>query len=210
MEYPIQLNMGNRSVLLVGAGRIALRKCKELIDAGAKIIVVAPRGQEQFSLWEQEEKITWLHREYQESDLEKKEFVFVAVDEEQVTRRIVKEALSRNLWVNSSDQRYPGNFTIPAKVRQGDLLLTVSTFGKSPGVARQIREEWQKEYGSIWQEYLLLIGNLRKELLSQKNSKEREAFWKQVLTGELLEWVREGRMKELEAKIRNAANRFGN
>lgn len=209
MDYPIQLNMENRSVLLVGAGRIALRKCKDLIDAGAKVMVVAPRGEELFSLWEKEERIQWHHREYQKSDLEKKEFVFVAVDRDEIAEQVVKEALIRNLWVNSSDQRYPGNFTIPAKVRQGDLLLTVSTHGKSPGVARQIKEEWQREYDSNWQEYLHLISNLRKELLLQKSSKEREIFWKQILTRELLEWVREGRMMELEGKIRNAADRFG-
>lgn len=209
MDYPIQLNMENRPVLLVGAGRIALRKCKDLLDAGAKVTVVAPKGEEFFSLWENEEKIIWLHREYEESDLEKKEVVFVAVDQDQVTGRVVEEALGRNLWVNSSDQRYPGNFTIPAKVRQGDLLLTVSTHGKSPGIASQIKEEWQKEYDSNWTEYLLLIGNLRKELLPEKSSKERGIFWKQILTVELLEWVREGRIMELEAKIRNAADRFG-
>lgn len=209
MDYPIQLNMENRSVLLVGAGRIALRKCKDLIDAGAKMTVVAPRGEERFSLWEKEKEIQWLRREYRESDLEEKEFVFVAVDQDQVAEQVVKDALIRNLWVNSSDQRYPGNFTVPAKVRQGDLLLTVSTHGKSPGIARQIKEEWQKEYGSNWQEYLLLISNLRKELLSGRNSKERELFWKQILTEELLEWVREGRIMELEGKIRNAADRFG-
>lgn len=209
MDYPIQLNMENRSVLVVGAGRIALRKCKDLIDAGAKITVVSPNGEERFFLWEKEEKIKWLHRKYQESDLDHKEFVFVAVDQEQVAERVVQAALGRNLWVNSSDQRYPGNFTIPAKVKQGDLLLTVSTHGKSPGIARQIKEEWQKEYGANWQEYLLLVGNLRKELLSKRSSEEREIFWKQMLTGELLQWVREGRMKELEGKIRNAADRFG-
>lgn len=209
MDYPIQLNMENRSVLLVGAGWVAFRKCKDLIDAGAKVTVVAPKGEETFSLWEKEEKIKWLHREYQESDLEEKEFVFVAVDQDQIAEQVVKEALNRNLWVNSSDQRCPGNFTIPAKVRQGDLLLTVSTHGKSPGIARQIKEKWQEEYDSNWQEYLFLIGNLRQELLSQKNAKERELFWKQMLTGELLEWVREGRIIELEAKIRNAADRFG-
>lgn len=210
MDYPIQLNLAGRSILIVGAGSVGSRKCKDLILAGADILVVAPKGEDIFLSWEESGKIRWEHRLYQASDLGGKDFIFVATDNEEVNRQVVAEATEQRLWVNSADGRHPGNFTLPAKHRQGELLLTVSTGGESPGVSRQLKEELQKNYGPIWQDYLQLIGDLRKELLTAKTSKEREAFWREILTPEILVWVREGRIEEVEAKIRDAARGFGN
>ena len=208
MRYPVQLDLTDRMILLVGAGSVASRKCKDLLSFGAKVKVVAPRGKEPFHLWEQEGKISWERRSYEVSDLADQELVFVATDDEEINKKVVSEALEKKLWVNSADGRYPGNFTLPGKHLQGDLLLTVSTNGHSPGVARQIKEELKENYGPIWQEYLNLIGELRRELLSQKTSQDREAFWRDALTPELLGLVRAGLLEEVEAKIRDAAGRF--
>ena len=209
MNYPMMVDLIARPVLIIGAGKVACRKCRDLVESGAVITVVAPRGEDDFFKWEAEGKLIWKKRFYENGDLGGQEFVFAALNDEEMTERIVASALKLGLWVNSADHRFPGNFMVPAKYRQGELLFTVSTGGQSPGLAKQVRSDLEERYGEVWAQYLELVARLREELSEQGTPKERTAFWRQVLDKELLNWVHQGRLEEVEAKIRNAARDIG-
>lgn len=59
-------------------------------------------------------------------------------------------ARARGILVNTEDDRELCDFHVPASVRRGDLLLTISTGGGSPGMARRLRKYLESEFGEEW------------------------------------------------------------
>ena len=208
MDYPMLVQLESRPILIVGAGKVAVRKAKELIRCGGHLTVVSPSGEAEFYEWEKSGQLRWIRRDFLLTDLEGQEFVFVVTNSSKANQLIVSEALKRNLWVNSGDQKYPGNFTLPSSHRQGDILITVSTGGKSPGVAKQIRQVLAEEFDDRWQTYLEIVERWRKTIRDQGTGGERETFWRNLLTLEMVEWVRQGRFREIEERIQNGIGRF--
>ena len=102
------------------------------------------------------------------------------------------------------------DFTVPAQVARGDLLITVSTGGRSPALARRLREELAGRYGPEYGACLELIARLRAELKERLASAEqRGGFWREALNAEVLALLRDGRVREAEEKIKDAVGRFG-
>ena len=94
---------------------------------------------------------------------------------------------------------------MPSQISHGDLLLTISTGGKSPALAKRLREELQERYGPEYGTYLELVAEARAQIKSQLvTAKERECFWQRTLDQEVIILLKEGRIKEAEAKIKNA------
>jgi precorrin-2 dehydrogenase/sirohydrochlorin ferrochelatase len=87
-------------------------------------------------------------------------------------------------------------------------LITVSTGGKSPGVAKQIRQVLAEEFDDRWQTYLEIVERWRKAIRDQGTGGEREAFWRDLLTREMVDWVRQGRFREIEERIQDGIGRF--
>jgi len=69
MNYPMMVDLIARPVLIIGAGKVACRKCRDLVESGAVITVVAPRGEDDFFKWEAEGKLIWKKRFYENGDL---------------------------------------------------------------------------------------------------------------------------------------------
>lgn len=203
MEYPILIELKNRPILMVGAGKVGARKAKEVIQCGGNLTVIAPLGEKDFADWEEAGLLKWYRREFSVEDLNGFEFIFVVTDSDQVNKEAVAEAIRRKLWINSGDKNYPGNFALPALHRQGDILVTVSTNGKSPGVAKQIREILEEEFDENWQRYLQLVEETRNKLRMVGTSKERQEFWQKFFEDSMIELIREDRFEEIERKIRD-------
>ena len=111
--------------------------------------------------------------------------------------------------VNVVDDSYPSDFTVPAQVRRGDLLLTVSTNGKSPEIARQLRKELASVYDESYGEFITLVARYREELKrSVATSGQRERLWREMIDSEVLELVRNGEISIVEARFKNAISGF--
>ena len=208
LDYPMLVQLESRSILVVGAGKVAVRKVKKLLRCGAQLTVVSPSGEAEFDEWERSSQLRWVRRDFLLKDLEGKEFVFVMTNSSEVNELVVSDALKRKLWVNSGDQKYPGNFTLPSSHRQGDILITVSTGGKSPSVSKQIRHVLAEEFDDRWQTYLEIVERWRKAIRDQGSGREREAFWRDLLTREMVDLVRQGRFSEIEERIQDGIGRF--
>jgi len=99
---------------------------------------------------------------------------------------------------------------VPAQIKRGDLLLTVSTGGKSPRLAKKLRQELARQYGEEYGLYIDVIDKLRCELKKRlATSKERELFWRETIDENVLALLRQGRIEEAEAVICHAASSFG-
>ncbi|MCC6366547.1 MAG: bifunctional precorrin-2 dehydrogenase/sirohydrochlorin ferrochelatase [Bryobacterales bacterium] len=136
--YPVFLDLRGREVLVVGAGKVALRKVKGLLEAGAKVTVVSPQWEEGFAGLD----VTLRKRRFRASDVtESTALVFAATDERKVNHAVAQAAARRRIPANVADAPEECDFLVPARLRHGDVQIAISTGGRSPRVAKALREK---------------------------------------------------------------------
>ena len=135
--YPIFVNLKDRPVLVVGAGKVALRKTRGLLDAGARVTVVAPECQPEFESL----PVRLVRRPFRASDLADSVLVFAATDDRLTNHRISIAAKGKGIFANVADSPPECDFLVPARVERGDLQFAISTGGTSPRLAAEIRRK---------------------------------------------------------------------
>lgn len=203
--YPINLRLEGRRCAVLGGGQVAQRKLAVLLDSGADITVISPAVTPLVAGWVAAGHISQISSIYSPGLLAGFFLVICATSDYLVNRTAALEARRSGALVNVIDDPELCDFTVPAQVAQGDLLITVSTGGKSPAMARRLREELARQYGPEYGTYLDLIGRIRQDVRKQlSSSREREVFWQESLTAEIFTLLRQGDLKKAEEKIRNA------
>ena len=163
--FSIELNLEGRNVLVVGGGRIALRKVKTLIPTGAHITVVAPQIDPEFETLKTGDKvpelsrgaeasITLKQRPYEPLDLRCVFMVFICTDQPAVNAQVSNDARARRILVNNACDYLDGDFIVPARMDFGEnIAVTVSTQGRAPSLAKKLKQKIQTE----WAEDLVQI-----------------------------------------------------
>jgi len=164
--FSIELNLEGRNVLVVGGGRIALRKVKTLIPTGARITVVAPQFDPEFNALcrhsERSEEssqfsnsasaelslsITLKQRPYEPLDLRGIFMVFICTDQPAVNAQVSNDARARRILVNNACDYLDGDFIVPARMDFGEnIAVTVSTQGRAPSLAKKLKQKIQSEW----------------------------------------------------------------
>ncbi|MBC8014445.1 MAG: bifunctional precorrin-2 dehydrogenase/sirohydrochlorin ferrochelatase [Sporomusaceae bacterium] len=203
--YPINLKINNRSCVVVGGGNVAERKVQSLLAAGASVTVLSPELTPKLVQLVKEKKLMHIARTYEAGDLAGFFIVICATDNKTVNKLAAEEASRAGALINVVDAPELGNFSVPSQILRGDLLMTISTGGKSPALARVLGLELAERYGPEYGEYLDLVAKARiKMKKNTQSSKEREAFWRQTIDSEVINLLKNGKVKEAEAKIYNA------
>ena len=138
--YPIQLHIQSKSCTVIGGGKVALRKVKSLLQAGAKITLVAPQVTPELLDYAKNGLITLLQRNFIPGDTKGAFLVIAATDNASVNEAIAIEAASHNQLVNVSSNPDLGNFTVPGTLQKGNLVFTVAT-GGTPALTKLITRE---------------------------------------------------------------------
>lgn len=136
-HYPIFLDLRGRPVLVAGAGKVALRKTRGLVDAGARVTVVAPACLPEFA----ELPVRVVPRRFRESDLRGMALVFAATDRRAVNRRIGETARRRGIFANIADASEECDFVVPARVERGMVQIAIATGGRNPRVSAELRRK---------------------------------------------------------------------
>ena len=137
LHYPIFLVLTDKPVLVVGAGKIALRKTMGLLEAGAAVTVVAPRAEPEFAKL----AVTMRPRAFRTSDIGDAVLVFAATDVRAVNHAVAQAAKRRGIPVNVADARAECSFIVPARITRQNLQIAISTGGESPRVAAALRRK---------------------------------------------------------------------
>jgi len=189
--YPILVDLQGKRALVVGGGRVAQRKIETLLEHGVSVQVVAKELTATLEELRNHEKIEFLGDGFSEAFLEGAFLVFAATDDASLNRRVSQAAQQRGLLVNAVDQPVDCNFIVPSVLSRGDLLIAVSTSGKSPAFARKVRVELERQFGEECGFFLNLMGNLRKEILRLGLSQEEnKTAFEELVYSDLLEAVR--------------------
>lgn len=207
--YPINLILDEKPCLVIGGGEVAARKIAGLLEARAAITVIAPDlVPELYQLW-QKDKFLWQKKFYATGDMKGFFLVICATDDENFNRAASAEARREKILINVVDRLSLCDFAMPAVIRHGDLLVTSSTNGKSPAMAREIRRELDKFLDAGYAPFIEKMAQLRRKAMTViPTFRQREEFWRRVLDKNILKMVREGKVKEAEDKIRNAISSF--
>lgn len=142
--FSIELNLEGRNVLVVGGGRIALRKVKTLLPTGAHITVVAPQLDPEFTTIP---SIVLKNRPYEPLDLRGIFMVFICTDKPAVNAQVSNDARARRILVNNACDYLDGDFIVPARMDFGEnIAVTVSTQGRAPSLAKKLKQKIQSEW----------------------------------------------------------------
>jgi siroheme synthase-like protein len=136
-HYPIFLDLKDRPVLVVGAGKVGLRKTKGLLEAGARVTVVAPEWEPEFESL----PVRIVPRRFRASDLSACTLVFAATDDRLTNHRIGIAAKGKGIFANIADSAEECGFIVPARVQRGSVQVAVSTGGESPRLSAELRRK---------------------------------------------------------------------
>ena len=186
--YPVNLVVEGRSCLVVGGGEIAARKVAGLVACGADVHVVAPHIGDGVRA---QAGVTWEERPYRSGDLEGRRLVVAATDDPRVNGAVYDDAEAAGVWVNGADDPEHCSFTLPSVIRRGALLVTVSTGGRSPALARWLRQRLEQEIGPEYEVLLDLLAEEREAIKASGRSTEG-LDWQRALDSDMLGLIRSG------------------
>jgi precorrin-2 dehydrogenase/sirohydrochlorin ferrochelatase len=200
--YPVLLDLKNRLCVVIGGGRVAERKVKTLLKAGARIKVVSPQLTAPLARLKGQKRISHLSRTYKKSDLRGAFLAIGAAGDRTINERVFREAAEGRIPVNVVDDPAHSSFIVPSIVEKKDLLLAISTSGKSPALARVLRQKFEKEIGPEYEGFLKLLGRVREKLLPLGLGQPRNQKIFRKLVGEnLLPLIRGKKFRELNRRL---------
>jgi siroheme synthase-like protein len=208
--YPIYIDIEDRDVLIVGGGAVCARKAETMMKYGARVTVVSPEITDEIEEWERAGMLSVTRAPYSEPVLDGRSLVIASTDDKCVNGRIARDCRRRRIPVNVVDVTHLCEFIVPAIVEQGSVQIAVSTGGKSPALARTLKEDLQRFVGPEYAEVNDLLGTLRKSAKSVlPTDVDRKRFFDGIIAAGILDMLRDGRRREAFEAIAQACERAG-
>lgn len=174
--FPVFLQLNQLHTLLVGGGNVALEKLTALLgnSPNAKITIVAKGISQAVRLFTRDyPSVTLYERIFQDTDLEGVDVVVVAADSADLNAHIRDESRKRHLLINVADKPDLCDFYLGSVVKKGNLKLGISTNGKSPTIAKRIKELLNEALPEEIDETLTYMSELRDLLKGDFTDKVR-------------------------------------
>jgi precorrin-2 dehydrogenase/sirohydrochlorin ferrochelatase len=188
--YPMMLDVSSRPVVIIGGGTVAARKAKGLLEAGAtRVSVVAPD-----ICGAMPDGVERIPAPYDRRYLTGAGLVFAATDDAGVNAAIVRDAHALGILVNraDADDEAPGNFSTPAVIRAGDLVVTVSA-GGSPALAAAVRDALKTHVSPKWVAMSAAMQELRPRIhAAGAPIEERRRAFRDLATDEAMDVLATG------------------
>ncbi|MGH8992214.1 MAG: precorrin-2 dehydrogenase/sirohydrochlorin ferrochelatase family protein [Acidimicrobiia bacterium] len=184
--YPVALDLTGRRCVVVGQGTLAEEKVAGLLEAGANMAVIAPAA-------------------YRRGDLAGAFLVITATGNPTLNRAIFAEAEAERVLCNAVDDIGHCHFAAPSVLRRGDLVVAISTGGRSPALAKHLKAELAQRLGPELGVLTDLLGELRAELLATRRDVDFPTWagrWAEALDADLAGLVRAGRLDEVRTIVR--------
>lgn len=208
--YPIYLDIENRDVLIVGGGNVSARKAGTLMKYGAKVTILSPEISDEIREWADSGKLKVVLERYVESFLDGKAVVIGATGDPCVNARIARDCRRRRIPVNVVDVTHLSEFIVPSIIEQGSIQIAVSTGGKSPALARTIRETLEKTIGMEYSEVNDLLGSLRKSAKKAlPTDRDRKRFFDGIIARDIVTLLRQGQNHKAWQIVADACRESG-
>ncbi len=193
--YSVMLDLTERNVLVVGAGKVAVRKVKRLLKSGAKITVVAPNSSEDLLALAQCQMIAYIKRPFDLKDIVELEpfLVFAATDNPVLNETIAQYCTTNNILVNAITDPINGNFSVQAEIKKRNYAVSISTFGHGPGFSKAMREYLEPVLDDRLDLAVDVYIGIRQWLFeTQDNTDLRIAYMRRLTLKEICSMIDEG------------------
>ena len=202
--YVIELDLRGRPVLVVGGGSVAERKVDRLVEAGARITIVSPELTPSLAGKVAEGVVSHEPRRFFPEDIDGQWLVFAATNDLEINHRIASLCDAQGIPVNVVNAPERCTFNVPAQLRRGHLTVSISTGGRSPALARYVRQLLEREIGEEFGELLDLLADLRPQMQERfPDVTERRRRWRRMVGSEVLALLREHRREEAERVLQS-------
>jgi siroheme synthase-like protein len=191
MMYPLFLDLAGKRCLVVGGGRVALRKVLALLRSDADVTVITAECCDR--LRRCEKKFTLHIRPFRPEDLTH-EYILVisATDNQEVNRTISQLAHERNILCNIVDQPALCSFIVPAQVRRGNVAVAISTNAVSPRLSAYLKKKVAQTVEPVHGELAAYLGTIRKRIRTElPDIRLRTLFWNALFAVDPIDEIRE-------------------
>ncbi|HYA15069.1 MAG TPA: bifunctional precorrin-2 dehydrogenase/sirohydrochlorin ferrochelatase [Syntrophales bacterium] len=200
--YPICLDITNKRCIVVGGGEVAERKVERLLDFGARVAVIGKKLTPRLKTMKKEGRIDHIDADYDKAYIKDAFLVIGATDRDDVNAKISQDGREKGIPVNIVDDPDKCDFILPSLLQQGDLLIAISTGGKSPALAKKLREDLEKLYGPEYQTLLKVMGSLRKKLVMEGHpSDENKPLFEAVIHSDILQHIKDKKWEQVKKII---------
>lgn len=200
--YPINLSLENKKCVVLGAGPVALRKVKRLLECQGRVSVIAEKIIPQLKELFKKRKIIFINKQASLNDLKGAFLVVAATDDRKLNAAVSAYCLKKNILVNVVDAPKDCNFILPSVLRRGNLAISVSTDGLSPALAKKIRRDIQKKFGFEYAKLLRLLQEIRPQALKKiKDPRNRSLFFQKVFRPQILNLFKKNKLAQARKKI---------
>ncbi|HEX7065626.1 MAG TPA: NAD(P)-binding protein [Bacillales bacterium] len=180
-HYPLMVDLKNKKAVVIGGGKVALRKIESLLKAGANVVVVSPESVPGIEALEKERNLIWRRKKFTPDDPFDAFLIIAATDNRKVNEAVAEAAFPHQL-LNVVDNPKLGNFHMPSVLDRGRLTIAVSTGGASPLLTQEIRDELGEFYDENYSHYVDFLYKCR-ELIKHGTleHEQKESLLKQLL-----------------------------
>lgn len=144
LKFPLFLDLTGKTAVMVGGGRIALRRTRTLAAFDVRIRVIAPEICEEIRVLSREGKVECIPRAYEPEDLSGAFLVLAATDDPDLNRSIVRQAKEMGLFANNASDRNDSNFFFPAVAVNDSLSVGICGTGRDHGAVARAAAEIRK------------------------------------------------------------------
>jgi uroporphyrin-III C-methyltransferase/precorrin-2 dehydrogenase/sirohydrochlorin ferrochelatase len=202
-RYPVTLDLTGRVCVVLGGGREAEQKARGLVEAGASVRVVAESPTGGLERLHETGAVELVRRPYVYGDLAGAFLAIGATGDGQANELAFREANASKVLFNAVDDVDHCHFAAPAVVRRRDFMLTISTAGKAPALAKRLRKELERQFDDGYGELVDALGEVRDAALPRSVDFATWAGrWEQALADDLVGLVRSGRVEEVKSRVR--------
>ena len=175
--FPFFIDIENKNCVIVGGGRVALRKLEKLLPFNPKITVIAPDICDEIK---NNKSVNILQRNFIDSDIEDAFMVISATDDNRLNAHIFELCQKNNILINTVDNKEKCGFIFPALVKKENLTVGISTSGKSPLYAKLFRKKIEISIDKRCDETIYILDKYRNLIKSEVKSEEnrKKAFEK--------------------------------
>jgi uroporphyrin-III C-methyltransferase / precorrin-2 dehydrogenase / sirohydrochlorin ferrochelatase len=184
MEYlPLFLQLRSQPVVVVGGGRVAVRKIDLLRRSGARVTVVAPELREELHKLVASGELQHVPAKFAQVHLDGAALVIAATNDREVNVAVSNAARARHLQVNVVDDPTLSTFIFPAIVDRSPIIVAVSSAGEAPVLARRVREQIEALLPEKLGALARFMGERRKAVQRALGVLARRPFWERIVSG---------------------------
>jgi siroheme synthase-like protein len=208
--YPIFLDIENRNVVIIGGGEVCARKAETMMRYGARVTIVSPEFTPEIEGWGRDGRLTTRRKRYETTDLQDAHIVIASTDDTTVNERVAADARALRVPVNVVDVTHLCEFITPAIIEKDGIQIAISTGGKSPALARTLKEDLHRMVGPEYAEINDLLGSLRESAKATlPTDMDRKRFFDGIIARGVLALLREGKRREAYGVVADACDAAG-